>query len=186
MSEYEVLEPVEISAGPYRLRPPAPRDAEDLLATVQDPAVRMWNPNHRGDIETLEEARAWCGKWADWNGGAAARFTIEDGPGGRFLGTMTLRDVNRLMRSAGLGYNTAPWARGRGVAATALRGLARAYGPLDLMRLELCHAVGNPASCRVAEKAGFRIEGRLRKSYRYGDGELHDEHLHARLSTDVI
>ena len=42
----------------------------------------------------------------------------------------------------------------------------------------------NVASARVAEKAGFLLEGRLRRSYRYGDGVKHDELLWARLSDD--
>jgi RimJ/RimL family protein N-acetyltransferase len=57
-------------------------------------------------------------------------------------------------------------------------------GPLRLHRIELCHAVANPASCRVADRAGYRAEGTLRESYRYGDGRRYDEHLHARLATD--
>ena len=34
------------------------------------------------------------------------------------------------------------------------------------------------------ERLGFTLEGETRSSYRYGDGKLHDEHLHARLATD--
>jgi RimJ/RimL family protein N-acetyltransferase len=44
--------------------------------------------------------------------------------------------------------------------------------------------VENAASCGVARKAGFLLEGTLRESYRYADGRFHDEHLHARLATD--
>ncbi|MDQ1615779.1 MAG: hypothetical protein QOJ60_1718, partial [Actinomycetota bacterium] len=54
------------------------------------------------------------------------------------------------------------------------------------VRVELYHAVANPASCRVAEKVGFRHEGTLRQSYVYGDGTRHDEHLHARLAGDRV
>jgi RimJ/RimL family protein N-acetyltransferase len=60
-----------------------------------------------------------------------------------------------------------------------------AFGALDLVRIELCHAVVNPASCRVATKAGYRLEGTLRQSYVYGDGRRYDEHLHARLAGDA-
>jgi RimJ/RimL family protein N-acetyltransferase len=72
------------------------------------------------------------------------------------------------------------------VAGRALGAVAAfAYSDLDVVRLELYHAVDNAASCRVADKAGFRLEGTLRQSYRYSDGDLHDEHLHARLCTDA-
>jgi RimJ/RimL family protein N-acetyltransferase len=37
---------------------------------------------------------------------------------------------------------------------------------------------------RVAVKAGFSLEGRLRRSHRYGDGVRHDELLWSRLSDD--
>jgi RimJ/RimL family protein N-acetyltransferase len=160
----DLLRPVEISAGRFLLRPPSPHEAEDLYAMFEDPLTRMWNPNHHGDLQTVEEVRAWCEKWADWNGGAAARFSIVDPAGGRLLGNITLRDVNRLTLAGSLGYNTAPWARGMGVATAALRGVADwAFGSLGLVRLELCHGVGNAASCGVARRAGFRLEGELRQ-----------------------
>src|SRR3712207_8342476 len=44
---------------------------------------------------------------------------------------------------------------------TLFRSWAFAIVPLD--RVELCHAVENTASGRVAEKAGFTLEGRLRR-----------------------
>ena len=59
-----------------------------------------------------------------------------------------------------------------------------AFATVPLERVELCHAVENAASGRVAEKAGFTLEGRLRRSYRYGDGVRHDELLWARLADD--
>ncbi|WP_245177416.1 hypothetical protein [Geodermatophilus sp. DF01-2] len=36
----------------------------------------------------------------------------------------------------------------------------------------------------MAEKAGFRLEGRLRRSFRYGDGCKHDELIWGRLADD--
>jgi RimJ/RimL family protein N-acetyltransferase len=58
------------------------------------------------------------------------------------------------------------------------------FEALAVERVELCHAVETPASGRVAEKAGFVFEGKLRRSYRYGDGVKRDELLWARLSDD--
>jgi len=60
------------------------------------------------------------------------------------------------------------------------------FAALSLDRVELVHAVDNPASGRVAQKAGFTREGRLRRSHRYADGIRRDELLWARLSDDDV
>ncbi len=59
-----------------------------------------------------------------------------------------------------------------------------AFGETGLNRIALRHAVGNAASCAVANAAGYALEGTMRQSYRFGDGNLHDEHLHAHLRID--
>lgn len=56
--------------------------------------------------------------------------------------------------------------------------------PGRLHRLELAHSVRNPASCRVADKAGYRLEGTKRQEGRHADG-WHDMHPHARLRSDA-
>lgn len=50
-----------------------------------------------------------------------------------------------------------------------------------LHRVHLEHSVGNPASCRVAERAGFTLEGTQRSAALHLDG-WHDMHLHARVA----
>ena len=84
-----------------------------------------------------------------------------------------------------LGYTVLPAERGRGVARRAMAAATRyAFDDLGLFRVQLYHAVENVASCNAALAVGYRLEGTLRQSYRYGDGRRHDEHLHARLATD--
>jgi len=79
----------------------------------------------------------------------------------------------------------APAARGRGVGTAALGAAARfAFQALGLHRVELFHALENEASCRLAERTGFRLEGVHRDAFRYGDGVLRTEHTHARLASD--
>lgn len=74
--------------------------------------------------------------------------------------------------------------RGRGLAARAAAALAaHCFDELGLFRLELGHRVNNPASCAVARRAGFRIEGVERQKLRHGD-ERFDTETHARLATD--
>jgi RimJ/RimL family protein N-acetyltransferase len=177
------LEPVELAAPGHRLRPPSPRDAEDLLAMAQDAQIRLWNP--LTTVTDQETALAWCERWSDWNGGTSGQWSVFDAAGGRLLGAISLFDIDTENSAAEIGYRVAPWARGQGVGTAALRSVADwAFGELGLTRLQLLHALENPASCRVATKAGFALEGTLRSSYRYGDGELYDEHLHGRLASD--
>ena len=74
------------------------------------------------------------------------------------------------------------WRRGVATAATvAVAGWALA--DLGLHRLELRHSTANPASCRVAAKAGFALEGTLRSAMRHPDG-WHDMHLHGLVPGD--
>ncbi|MFC7484563.1 GNAT family N-acetyltransferase [Luedemannella flava] len=53
-------------------------------------------------------------------------------------------------------------------------------GPAGFHRLYLEHSTRNGASCRVATKAGFALEGTQRSAAVHADGR-HDMHLHARI-----
>ncbi len=97
------------------------------------------------------------------------------------VGSVGLREINRFDWWATASYWTLPAARGRGVAPRALR-LAATYAvdELGLHRVQLQHALTNTASCRVATKAGFALEGTQLGSCLLADG-FADEHLHARV-----
>lgn len=175
------LEPVSLDAGHLLLRPWQPGDADDVLHGLSNPLVVRWNP--RLPLRDLPAAAAWIGRraqsWAD--GRAASWAVVEDH---RVVGSVALRDLNTVDAFAVASYWTMPAARGRGVAVAALaRATSYAFDGLGLHRVQLAHAVANAASCRVAEKTGFRLEGTLRQSNRLTDG-FSDEHWHARLVTD--
>lgn len=175
------LEPVELTTDGLRLRPWLETDAEVVLAALRDPLVVRWNP--RLPLRDLDQARTWLTtRSARWRAGEAASWAVVEGE--RVVGSMTLRELNRGDAFAVASYWTVPSARGRGIAVRSLaRATAYAFEVLGLHRVQLAHAVENNASCRVAEKAGLRLEGTLRGSNRLVDGFV-DEHLHARLVTD--
>jgi RimJ/RimL family protein N-acetyltransferase len=56
---------------------------------------------------------------------------------------------------------------------------------LGLHRLELEHSTRNPASCRVAEKAGYPLESTKRSQGLHADG-WHDMHLQVRLEEGAV
>lgn len=74
-----------------------------------------------------------------------------------------------------------PAARGAGVASRGLGALtAWALDEIGFQRLELDHSTRNLASCRVATKSGYFLEGTKRSAAVHDDGR-HDMHLHARV-----
>ncbi|MGW2085281.1 GNAT family N-acetyltransferase [Streptomyces sp. NPDC001880] len=156
---------------------------DGLVAAGADPAIALWNPIATADRDA---ARAWAeARDGGWERGAAAAFAALDAADGTLLGNVTLRWVDRADGLAMIGYWLLPAARGRGIA-TRATGAVTSWGfaTADARRIEIAHAVGNEASCRVADRCGYLPEGTLRDSHRFGDGKYHDEHLHARLATD--
>jgi RimJ/RimL family protein N-acetyltransferase len=78
----------------------------------------------------------------------------------------------------------ASWARGRGVATSALRELTTwAFTELGMVRLELLIDVDNPGSQRVAENCGYTLEGVLRSVY-VKPGRRTDTQIWSRLASD--
>jgi [ribosomal protein S5]-alanine N-acetyltransferase len=73
---------------------------------------------------------------------------------------------------------------GNGYATEATRALiAYAFDELGLNRVYAYHFAGNPASGRVMEKAGMRLEGELRGHQRKGD-EYRDSRLYGIIRSD--
>ncbi|MFF2012801.1 GNAT family N-acetyltransferase [Streptomyces sp. NPDC058195] len=174
--------------GDVALRPwtMADADSEPLLAALvdaaADPAIALWNPIAATDRDA---ARTWVqARDGGWERGGAAAFAVQDADGA-LLGNVTLRWVDRADGLAMISYFLLPAARGRAIATRAVAVVTDwGFDTADVRRLEIAHAVGNTASCRVADRCGFLPEGVLRESFRFGDGEYHDEHLHARLAKD--
>ncbi|MEU5938111.1 GNAT family N-acetyltransferase [Micromonospora sp. NPDC047548] len=172
---------VELTATGLLLRPWRAEDAPAVLTALCESAVEQWNPQ---GVRDEAGAREWLRRRADRTAVGQLSLAVTDAAEGTLLGGASLFQIHD--GNASIGYWTAAPARGRGVASRAVTALtAWAFTDLELHRIELCHAVANPASCRVAARAGYPDEGTLRESHRYGDGRRYDEHLHARLATDA-
>jgi RimJ/RimL family protein N-acetyltransferase len=175
-------EPVTLPAGAFRLRPWRADDVDAAFEALVDPDTTLWNA---GWVRTREDAAYWLERRLEWTLDEHVSWAVEDAGSAVLVGSVSLHSIDRDQNDAEIGYWTVPAARGRGVAARAVDAACRwGFGALPIDRIELCHAVENVASGRVAEKAGFTYEGHLRRSYRYGDGLKHDELLWARLADD--
>ncbi|MFJ2738201.1 GNAT family N-acetyltransferase [Streptomyces sp. NPDC087440] len=157
-------------------------DAAFLAATCSSsPELARQIGEARDEAEALDWIARCHGRRAT---GTAYAFAVTDGDAGPVLGNVAVSAVNRTHDSGWISYWTAEAARGRGVAVAGTRALADfCFGELALHRLELGHRTNNPASCAVALRAGFAVEGLERDKLRYGEAR-YDVERHARLATD--
>jgi RimJ/RimL family protein N-acetyltransferase len=173
------MHPTVLDAGPVRLRPWRDDDVEAVWQAQQDPLIRLWAGGDR--VSSRDDAAALLRRLTGQENRAS--WAVTDAATGELSGSVTVHSIDEVRGNAEIGYWTAPSARGRGTAAVAVDAACRwVFATLAVDRIELCHGIGNHASGRVAEKAGFSREARLRRSYRYGDGRKHDELLWARLA----
>jgi RimJ/RimL family protein N-acetyltransferase len=162
-------------------------DAAAWLRGLTDPEFRRWNTPLR-PVDDLADARVSLrAKALGSADGSAASYCVTDAESGVALGHIGVNAIDLVLSVARVGYWVLPEARGQGVATRALAVASRwALTGLGVHRLELGHAVGHGASCRVAERCGFRYEGTLRgamfEAGRYD--AFRDVHLHGRLATD--
>ncbi|MGW2487221.1 GNAT family N-acetyltransferase [Streptomyces sp. NPDC001606] len=164
------------------LRPWRAGDAPAVHRAFQDPLMHQW---HIKACDSEQEAAGWIAEWQQsWAGEDQAQWAVVAEDTDELLGRVALREIRCADGVAEVAYWTTAAARGRGVAARATTALSRwAFEEVGLHRLELLHALANEASCRVAAKAGFALEGTKRSALLHPDG-WHDVHLHARLRDD--
>ncbi|MFJ4620898.1 GNAT family N-acetyltransferase [Streptomyces sp. NPDC088812] len=162
-------EPVRLAAGATAsasallLRPWRPQDAAPLAGVYADPAMRRWSG---ATVADAADAARWVEEQRQgWRTGRRLAFAVlEVRPGdddGRPAGHVVLKDPHGAAPE--VGYWTAAHARGRGVAPRALGALTdwafTAFA--GLTRLTLLHQADNTASCRVAQKTGYGLDGLL-------------------------
>ncbi|MDN3022247.1 GNAT family N-acetyltransferase [Streptomyces sp. S.PB5] len=175
-------QPVIPTGDGLLLRPWRAEDAPAVHAVFQDPVMHQW---HARSADSVAEVGEWIEGWLkDWAEERTAQWAVVDADTDRLAGRVGLRELRLDEGRAETAYWTAPEARGQGVAARATTALTRwALDDIGFHRLELWHAVGNEASCRVAAKTGYALEGTLRSAVLHPDG-WHDMHLHARVQGD--
>lgn len=163
------------------LRPWEPDDLDAVLCAFTDPD--MWRQTDE-PVDSLSAAAAWItARERHWSTETGYSWAVIDRRG-VVVGCVEVASVNHRHDCGWVSYWTTRPARGTGVATSACRAVSGwALRDLGLYRLELAHRVNNPASCRVATRAGYRAEGVQRDKLRY-DGVRYDVEVHARLATD--
>jgi len=141
-------------------------------------ALRHWAESDVDEIVSCLDGDEEIGRWLDLipqpytrddalefvRGIGKESFAVTDAASGRLLGSIGVR-WNEQRDVAEIGYWLRAGERGRGAMGRALA-LATAFAfDQGAARIQLRTAVGNDASRRVAERAGFALEGVLRAAH---------------------
>ena len=156
---------IRLTKGVITLRPYRVNDVDSVYEAARESIseLSVWMPWCHPDY-SLEETRAWIESQPNkWDKGEEYNFAISHNTEGLYLGGCGLNVIDRSCGTANLGY----WVRmsqiNKGIATVATLLLAQfAFKKLKLNRVEFTIAVDNPASLRVADKAGATREGILR------------------------
>jgi RimJ/RimL family protein N-acetyltransferase len=174
-----------LTDGRIRLQPLTQADLVDALAMCDDDDTKRFTYLPTDADE--EWAEGWLRRYEEgWADGSRAGFSIRDGETDAFLGFAAIVWLDLQGEQGEIGYVVTPHARGRGSAAAAVKLLTQwAFETLGLKRLELRIDVDNPGSARVAERAGYRLDGVLR-SVAFKDGRRVDTAVWSRLPGDSL
>jgi RimJ/RimL family protein N-acetyltransferase len=166
------------------LRTAEMRDVDAILAACTDPESLRWTtlPASYNRDRAVGFVTDYAPGW--WTREQGACWVVADASGA-YAAQIDLRILATDPQIADVGFLTGPAARGKGYMTAALRTVAR-FGllTLGLQRVEWKAHVGNVASRRVAEKAGFTFEGTLR-AYGSKDGHRVDEWIASLLPSDL-
>jgi RimJ/RimL family protein N-acetyltransferase len=173
-----------LTDGALALRPWSPEDLPDLLAAAADRVVHRYRYSLPRDTG---EAEVWLASVeGDRLSGERIELAVTTADAPRAVGSISLWGFHRRNHAAMVSYWLAPCGRGRGLATGALRLLAGwAFGELGQQRLALQVEVENVASRHVAERCGFRCEGRLRSHQQLRDGTRADVLLYGLLAGEL-
>lgn len=166
------------------LRPYVNEDEDAVLAACQDPEIQRWTsvpspytPEHAAGFlaDVCESA---------WLEGRAAIFAVTHAE--ILVASVGIHlDRGRDDQTAEVGFWGVREFRGQGFVTEAVRAAAAwAFDDLGIQRLEWYAEVGNDASRRIAEKAGFSSEGLRRTFLPARDGVRPDAWSAALLATD--
>jgi RimJ/RimL family protein N-acetyltransferase len=149
-----------IRAGEIVLRFPSVDDVDGILPAFTDPELREAGNlpafDREGLLASIEELPVLAER------GRLLALAAVDAGSGEVVGGGTLHHLDSERRIVEIGYFVLPHARRRGVATTVARLLAEHAFSLGIERVAAYVNVGNTASERVAERAGFTREGVVR------------------------
>ena len=163
------------------LRPPVDADVDAITRACQDAENQRWLTGLPSPF-TRENAVRFVGETAVRGRAEGRELICAVEADGELVGMCGLHELTRGRLGPEIGYWIASWARRRGFAAEAARGLADWAFAHGAPRAHLFTDVSHEASQGVARQAGFTEEGVVRGCLEYRDGRRADAVLFGRVS----
>lgn len=153
-------------------------DAEPLSEMLNNPKILA---NLRDGLPypyTIDDAKGYIKAMLDADQDQIFAYAVTDG--NRIVGSIgVFRKENIHFRTADLGYYIAESDWGQGHGTRAVKQICELiFETTDIIRIFAEPFVRNLGSCRILEKAGFQVEGILRKNA-VKNGQIEDMKLYA-------
>jgi [ribosomal protein S5]-alanine N-acetyltransferase len=145
---------------------PYHRDFLELVYSWrEDPEVQKYNPLEALSLESLHaKCSTSHSDFADFDNAELFFWLLKAEE--KIVGNISVRNINRRMLTAEIGYGIAAEARGNGYATEAVRMVTqKAFTDSPLRKLIAYVHQNNLASRRVLKKVGYKPEGVLREHY---------------------
>ena len=174
---------MEIAIGLARLRPISTADRVRLAELANDRRIWRNMTDRFPHPYRLDDADEWIELCVN-EGDPTRNFAIE--VNGQLVGAIGLDLLDGEKTGVcNVGYWIAPGFWNRGIATVALRAMVEyAAEAFSVRRLQASVFGWNPASGRVLEKCGFRLEGRLSNGISKG-GDVTDELIYGLVTAEA-
>lgn len=138
-----------------------------------------WDP-HGSPGETRQLLELWC---AGYENPGTYNWAMEYE--GKLIGNISVVRLDERSEAADLGYCMGHAYWGRGLMTEAAKAVIDfLFGEVGVNRVEISHAVKNPASGRVAQKCGLTLEGTKRAFFKSSAGEFLDISFYGILKSE--
>lgn len=126
-------------------------------------------PTHESPELTRQLLENWCAGYEKNTYNWAMEY------GGKVIGNISVVEINDRSERAGLGYCMGYDYWNKGLMTEAAKAVINfLFAEVGVNRIEIAHAVKNPASGKVAEKCGLTYEGTRRGYFKSAAGEFLD------------
>ena len=170
--------PIEISSTRLVLRPYRPGEGHLYVKTYRENRVHLleFMPEELRGMNTEADGERQIQRMLHaWQDRELFVFGAWERATGIYVGEAYLANPDWEVPSLELGYFVVARQTGRGFATEAgLAVVGSAFAHFGVVRIDLHCTVDNVASAHVAERIGFRLEGRQRQRHRKRDGALVD------------